>query len=525
MEMVVGIIWVGLILIWVFVSAVCPCTASSPSSSSSSSVNNNGGSCPMDLSYVQTIPWNSFDCYGHHLSANTSFPDSNSDCCQTLLSLYGIALAQHLQSDSDFGLPDLPTSVSCLSDLQSQLNILSLPSNLTSICFHPSQFVTSPKFCAGVETKQDWLAKLGPNTSLDTACRLDLTDPTLCDSCLAAGFKVQRQLVSIDGNTSHSVNCFYVVVLYAAGVVNEYGPLSDGVLSCVFGLQLLASQTGTQSKNSHHVHVGLVHVLFGAGGALFVLSLLGLCYFCYNRIWRRKAGSGVHYGPVEIEMRPSLLPNTATIWFGIEELKQVTDNFSQKNLIGRGGFSVVYKGKLPDGALVAVKKILDSDFQGHHEFCNEVEIISNLKHRNLVPLRGCCLVDGGEDNEEIMRSASSFLITDWAWSLVKEGKVEEVFDASLVRKGEGRELYPKAIMERFVLVGILCSHIMVALRPSILDVLKMLEGDIEVPPIPDRPMPLGDPSFSGDSSGFTVSPRPNSPQFGASEMLRHLRRY
>ena len=42
-------------------------------------------------------------------------------------------------------------------------------------------------------------------------------------------------------------------------------------------------------------------------------------------------------------------------------------------------------------------------------------------------------------------------------------------------------------MERFVMVGILCAHVMVALRPTILDALKMLEGDVEVPAIPDRP--------------------------------------
>jgi hypothetical protein len=61
-------------------------------------------------------------------------------------------------------------------------------------------------------------------------------------------------------------------------------------------------------------------------------------------------------------------------------------------------------------------------------------------------------------------------------------------------------------MERFVLVGILCAHVMVALRPTILVALKMLEGDIEVPPIPDRPMPLGHPSFHADGNNFSISP-------------------
>ncbi|KAK1577885.1 hypothetical protein Q3G72_025690 [Acer saccharum] len=46
------------------------------------------------------------------------------------------------------------------------------------------------------------------------------------------------------------------------------------------------------------------------------------------------------------------------------------------------------------GHPVAVKKIIESDFEGDAEFCIEVEIISNLKHRNLVPLRGCRVIDG-----------------------------------------------------------------------------------------------------------------------------------
>ncbi|KAI8553759.1 hypothetical protein RHMOL_Rhmol05G0041100 [Rhododendron molle] len=72
----------------------------------------------------------------------------------------------------------------------------------------------------------------------------------------------------------------------------------------------------------------------------------------------------------------------------------------------------------------------------------------------------------------------AFQITNWAWSLVKAGKIEEVLHASLLGDGDSAS-NPKAIMERFVLVGILCAHVMVALRPTILDALKMLEGDIE----------------------------------------------
>ncbi|XP_030955226.1 probable receptor-like protein kinase At1g11050 isoform X2 [Quercus lobata] len=117
-------------------------------------------------------------------------------------------------------------------------------------------------------------------------------------------------------------------------------------------------------------------------------------------------------------------------------------------------------------------------------------------------------------------SPRAFLITDWAWSLVKAGKVEEALEASLSKNDDSVNLNPKSVMERYVMVGILCAHVMVALRPTILDALKMLEGDIEVPAIPDRPTPLGYPSFCGNGNNFSISPALSGPRLNSGDMLR-----
>nr|DAD39787.1 TPA_asm: hypothetical protein HUJ06_014110 [Nelumbo nucifera] len=596
----------------------------------------------MDMGYVERVPWDSSSC--------SSFPRNNTNCCQTLLSLFGIALAVRLKETSLFQLPDIPTSSACISDFQSKLDSLSLPSDLASVCFSPSQFVASHQLCAGINTKQDWLGKLGPSTALDTACQSDLSIGTACDACVAAGFKVQARLVSIDGNKTHSVECFYFTILYAAAFVNEYGPESTRA-ACIFGLPLAIS---TDSKK----HSALVFALTGAGTAAFLMScFLGL-YLWFKR-WRRSAAN-----LEETSSKRRLRPNTVSIWFKIGELEKATDNFSQKNMIGRGGFGVVYKGTLSDGTPVAVKKIIESDFQGDAEFCNEVDIISNLKHRNLVPLRGCCVADETDEERgkqrylvyefmpngnlddhlfhpfsdhsnssrqslswpqrksiildvakglaylhygvkpaiyhrdikatnilldadmrarvadfglvrqsregeshlttrvagthgylapeyalygqlteksdvysfgvvilEIMcgrraldtssGSPRAFLITDWAWTLVKAGRVEEALDPWMLKDGDSTNSYPKGIMERFVLVGILCAHVMVALRPTILEALRMLEGDIEVPPIPDRPLPLGHPSVFTDRNAFSISPCLSGPVLNSGDMLRY----
>ncbi|CAJ2649180.1 unnamed protein product [Trifolium pratense] len=561
--------------------------------------------CPMDLNYVLRIHWNSSACQNFDSKKEVNSP---STCCISLLSLFGIGFAQHLKETSQFNLQDLQTSISCMNDFQSKLNSLSLSNNLANSCFDPQQFVISRNFCAGIETVHDWNEKLGQNTSLNTACKPDLTVLSQCDVCLAAGLQVKQKLASIDG----------------------------------------------------------------AGVALFVMcSLLGLyVWFDRKRMRKRKLETfQFDFDPEEQGSRRRLRPNTGSIWYKIQELEKATDNFSSKNFIGRGGFGLVFKGTLADGSVVAVKRVLESDFQGDAEFCNEVEIISNLKHRNLLPLRGCCVVDDNENYgdkgsqrylvydympngnledhlfvskdpqkanksltwplrkniildvakglaylhygvkpaiyhrdikatnillDEDMRarvadfglakqsregqshlttrvagthgylapeyalygqlteksdvysfgvvvleimcgrkaldlsssgSPRAFLITDWAWSLVKSGKIDEALDASLLKDDNNASANPKSIMERYLLVGILCSHVMVALRPTISDALKMMEGDIEVPQIPDRPMPLGHPSFyNNDSNGntFSISPALSGLKLQAGDMLRSI---
>lgn len=74
-----------------------------------------------------------------------------------------------------------------------------------------------------------------------------------------------------------------------------------------------------------------------------------------------------------------------------KDLKSATKNFSQDNKLGEGGFGDVYKGTLKNGKIVAVKKLAIGQSQrGKAEFESEVKIISNVHHRNLVRLLGCC---------------------------------------------------------------------------------------------------------------------------------------
>ncbi|GAU36631.1 hypothetical protein TSUD_387830 [Trifolium subterraneum] len=74
-----------------------------------------------------------------------------------------------------------------------------------------------------------------------------------------------------------------------------------------------------------------------------------------------------------------------------KNISTATNNFSSANKIGQGGFGSVYKGELPDGLEIAVKRLSKTSGQGLEEFMNEVIVISKLQHRNLVRLLGCCI--------------------------------------------------------------------------------------------------------------------------------------
>ncbi|CAI9787094.1 unnamed protein product [Fraxinus pennsylvanica] len=217
--------------------------------------------------------------------------------------------------------------------------------------------------------------------------------------------------------------------------------------------------------------------------------------------------------------------------FSLRELQVATDTFSNKNILGRGGFGKVYKGRLADGSLVAVKRLKEERTPGGElQFQTEVEMISMAVHRNLLRLRGFCMTpterllvypymaNGSvasclrerQPNEppldwptrkrialgsarglsylhdhcdpkiihrdrafDLARLANDddVMLLDWVKGLLKEKKLEMLVDPDLQNN------YEESEVEQLIQVALLCTQSSPMDRPKMSDVVRMLEGD------------------------------------------------
>ncbi|KAK8916262.1 putative serine/threonine-protein kinase [Platanthera zijinensis] len=136
----------------------------------------------------------------------------------------------------------------------------------------------------------------------------------------------------------------------------------------------------------------LIIGLSTAAGGLSFIIICSICLILFRRwkVQRRrsklfKRSASFAASNTECELGSSF----SSPIFTYDELYEATNGFDASKELGDGGFGAVYKGKLKDGRVVAVKRLYENNFRRLEQFINEVKILSLLRHQNLVTLYGC----------------------------------------------------------------------------------------------------------------------------------------
>ncbi|CAN6583313.1 unnamed protein product [Malus baccata var. baccata] len=140
----------------------------------------------------------------------------------------------------------------------------------------------------------------------------------------------------------------------------------------------------------------VIQIVVGIGvGLVSLLTCISWLYLGYKRwklmklkekFFRQNGGILLQQ---QLSERQGSSHETAKI-FTTGELEKATKNYHETRIIGKGGFGTVYKGILPDGRVVAIKKSKMADQSQIEQFINEVVVLSQINHRNVVKLLGCC---------------------------------------------------------------------------------------------------------------------------------------
>ncbi|KAK6252510.1 hypothetical protein QUC31_014230 [Theobroma cacao] len=296
------------------------------------------------------------------------------------------------------------------------------------------------------------------------------------------------------------------------------GPKAGNNCSAVFPEPLSLPPDGLKAQSDYGSKGHRVAVAFGAsfGAAFFIILFIGLLVW-----WRYRHNQQIFFDVNEQYDPEVCLGHLKRYTF--KELRAATDHFNSKNILGRGGFGIVYKGCLNDGTLVAVKRLKDYNIAGGEiQFQTEVETISLAVHRNLLRLSGFCTTENerllvypympnGSVASRLRAMAGStmtslppaeLLFLNFASllhlyipyctamllletvlmmcpalgsimvkKLHQEGKLSLLVDKDL--KGN----FDRIELEEMVQVALLCTQFNPSHRPRMSEVLRMLEGD------------------------------------------------
>uniref|UniRef100_A0A7N2MSL0 Uncharacterized protein n=1 Tax=Quercus lobata TaxID=97700 RepID=A0A7N2MSL0_QUELO len=208
-------------------------------------------------------------------------------------------------------------------------------------------------------------------------CTPDLSEQD-CSDCLAWAFgNIPQCCGGKQGGRYITPSCYFrfeVYLFYVAKADNASSPSPSPSPPLV--PSVTTSTIRKKSNKSRTVMIIVVPII-----SFVVLIIISFCIYLRVRKPREKP-----QGESMDEIR-----SVESLQLGFGTIKVATDDFSDANMLGKGGFGVVYKGKLSDGQVIAMKRLSKNSSQGDLEFKNKVLLVAKLQHRNLVRLLGFCL--------------------------------------------------------------------------------------------------------------------------------------
>eukprot|EP01018_Ginkgo_biloba_P014755 Gb_04637 [translate_table: standard] len=334
-----------------------------------------GHSCPLDFTRLKAHPWKFQQCT----------QSDTAHCCEAALDLIKILLFSHLQTHKLFLLPHNRTAAACLEAFQQHLRAKGVPKEVLAGCKSvPEYFVSHPQSCNGISNLSGFEAAVDPSALKRNCNGSQVGRGFNCQKCVRAMADARHQLQR-KGSGKKS-NCDLFVMTYLGGGINSYNDLGPNAAYCLLIVQNFEAVRIRHSKIALEIAIP---------PTLAILLLLGILVK-WRRFYFVQGSRRIALLQRHQLLRESVDVNHGLVFFSLSEIRTSTGNFMDSNVIGEGGFSTVYRGTLSDGSPIAVKRFKDYTAKGDINFTHEVQVISSVRHRNLMPLKGYCI----ERNEE-----------------------------------------------------------------------------------------------------------------------------
>ncbi|XP_077244201.1 cysteine-rich receptor-like protein kinase 3 [Tasmannia lanceolata] len=167
---------------------------------------------------------------------------------------------------------------------------------------------------------------------------------------------------------------------------NEEGRVLNSGCYMRYSTQKFYNDSGSGNASAGgNGHQTLAIILATTSSVLTAAMIIISCVFFWRRKLKRMRKERAQLGALAATV------NKSELNFKYETLERATNYFHSSNKLGHGASGTVYKGILPDGKVIAIKRLLFNTRQWVDDFFNEVNLISRVHHKNLVKLLGCSI--------------------------------------------------------------------------------------------------------------------------------------